>query len=83
MDGCRHLYDVFNNKDQWDRVCELVNVMDPVNLVEVIKRRAHIFKSLRDDQRWHPINRKPAAGNSATHRKWIEGQKQWLSSAKK
>ena len=59
----------FNNKDNWHKACELVNVMDPVNLVEAIKRRAQIFESLRHDQTWHPINKKPQSGNSATHRK--------------
>ena len=34
----------FNNEDQWHKVCEPVNVMYPVNVVDVIKRRAHIFK---------------------------------------
>ena len=55
--------------------------MDPANLREVIVRRSKIFDSLRHDQKWHPINEKPQSGNSATHRKWIEGQQQWLASA--
>ena len=71
----------FTGKDNWIKACELVNVMDPTNLRDVIKRRAGIFKSLRYDQKWHPINKKPQTGNSATHRKWIEGQAQWLASA--
>ena len=71
----------FNNKDSWIKACELVNIMDPANLVDVIQRRAKIFESLKNDQKWHPINKKPQSGNSATHRKWIEGQTQWLASA--
>ena len=71
----------FNSKDGWQKACELVNVMEPANLKDVIKRRAKIFESLRYDQKWHPINKKPQTGNSATHRKWIEGQTQWLASA--
>lgn len=66
----------FNSKDSWQKACELANVMDPVNLQEVIKRRAKIFESLRHDQKWHPINQKPQSGSSATHRKWMERQQQ-------
>ena len=48
----------FNNKNQWHKVCELVNVMDPVNLADVIRRRAQVFKSLRENQLSHQTNRK-------------------------
>lgn len=56
--------------------------MDPKDIKYVISRRAVIFKALRHDQKWHPIYKRPQAGNSATHRKWIEGQTQWLARAK-
>ena len=54
--------------------------LDPKDIEAVIRRRARISESLRNDQKWHPINKKPQSGNSATHRKWMEGQSQWLSS---
>ena len=38
-------------------------------------------ENLRHDQQWYPINTKLQAGNSATHRKWIEGQQQLLAIA--
>ena len=71
----------FSNKEKRKQACELVNVMGPANLVDVIQRRAKIFESLKNDQKWHPINKEPQSGNSATHRKWVEGQTQWLASA--
>ena len=49
----------FNSKDNWLKACELVNVMDPKDLKDVIKRRVEIYKSLKYDQKWHPINKKP------------------------
>ena len=73
----------FSSKDNWSKACELVNVMDPVNLRDVIKRRAGIFKSLRYDKQWHPINKRPQVGNTATHRKWLQGQEEWLANAQK
>jgi hypothetical protein len=69
----------FNSKDNWLKACELVNVMDPKDLKDVIKRRAGIYKSLKYDQKWHPINKRPQAGNTAIHRKWIQGQESWLA----
>ena len=48
--------------------------MDPKDIEAVIRRRARIFESLRNDQKWHPINKKPQSGNSATYRKRMEGQ---------
>ena len=45
-------------------------------------RRDAIFKALKTDQVWHPINKKPQSGNTATNRKWIESQSQWLASEK-
>ena len=56
-----------------------MNVIDPKDLREVIIRRADIFKALKYDQQWHPINKRPQVGNSATHRKWIEQQGRWLA----
>ena len=73
----------FNSKDNWSNACELVNVMDPVNLRDVIQRRAGIFQSLRKDQKGHPIKRKLQCGNTATHRKWVQGQENWLAQAQK
>ena len=72
----------FNNGEKWRQASELVNVIDPKDLKDVITRRAVIFKSLKYDQKWHPINKKPQAGNSATNRKWLESQTQWLASEK-
>ena len=69
----------FNSKDNWLKACELVNVMDPKDLKDVIKRRAGIYQSLKYDQKWHPINKRPQAGNTATHRKWLQGQESWLA----
>ena len=40
----------FANKDKWNHACELVNVIDPTNMEEVIIRRANISKALRYDQ---------------------------------
>lgn len=62
----------FTSKEGWRRACELVNVFDPDDLVEVIQRRNQIFLSLKDDQKWHPINRKPQCTNSRTHNKWVD-----------
>ena len=73
----------FTNKDNWHRACELANVMDPANLEDVIRRRAQIFESLRNDHKWHSIKKKPQDRISSTHRKWMEGQKQWLASSTK
>ena len=72
----------FTSKEKWQKACELVNVIDPKDLKEVIIRRANIFKALKYDQQWHPINKRPQVGNSATHRKWIEQQSRWLSSSR-
>ena len=41
----------FNSKDSWHKTCELLNVMDPKNLEDVVQRRAKIFESLRNDQK--------------------------------
>ena len=65
-----------------EEASELVNVIDPKDIKEVIGRRSEIVKSLRYDQKWHPINKKPQSGNSATNRKWVESQTQWLASEK-
>ena len=73
----------FNSKDNWSKACELVNVMDPANLLDVVKRRAGIFQSLRYDQKWHPINKRPQSGNTATHRKWLQGQEGWMAKTQK
>ena len=72
----------FTSKEKWQKTCELVNVIDPKDLKDVIIRRAAIFKALKYDQQWHPINKRPQVGNSATHRKWIEQQSRWLSSSR-
>ena len=69
------------SEDKWQKACELVNVIDPKNLREVIIRRADILKALKYDQQWHPINKRPQVGNSATRRKWIEQQGRWLASS--
>ena len=71
----------FTNKDKWNHACELVNVMDPKDLEEVILRRANIFQALRYDQKWDPVNRKPQSGSSATNRAWLKEQAQWFASA--
>lgn len=67
----------FANREQWQQACELVNVMDPKDLKDVIVRRAAIFQALRHDQKWHPINKKPQSGSSNTNRNWIKEQAQW------
>lgn len=72
----------FTSKEKWQKACELVNVIDHKNTMDVIIRRAEIFKALRYDQKWHPINKRPQAGNSATHRKWTEAQSSWLASSR-
>jgi len=74
----------FTSREKWQRACELVNVIDPkdLKLKDVIIRKADIFKALKHDQKWHPINKKPQVGNSATHRKWIEQQGRWLASSR-
>ena len=72
----------FNNAKKWKEASELVNVIDPKGRKDVIERRSEIFKSLRYDQKRHPINKKPQSGNSATNRKWVESQTQWLASEK-
>lgn len=72
----------FNNGEKWRQASELVNVIDPISLKEVFARRAAILNSLKYDQTWHPINKKPQAGNSATNRKWVESQTQWFASEK-
>ena len=58
----------FNNREKWRQASELVNVIDPKDSKDVIARRADIFKSLKYYQKWHPINKKPQAGKSATNR---------------
>ena len=43
------------------------------------REKQAIFQSLRYDQKWHPINKRPQSGNTATHRKWMQGQENWLA----
>ena len=71
----------FTNKDKWNHAFELVNVIDPTNLGEVIIRRASIIKALRYDLKWHPINKKPQSDSSATNRAWVKEKAQWLASS--
>ena len=69
----------FTNRRKWKRACELVtNGIDPKEMKEVIERRAVIFKAMRSDQEWHPINKRPQSGNSATDQKLIKNQSKWL-----
>lgn len=39
----------FNNGEKWRQASELVNVIDPADLKDVIVRRVEIFKSLKYD----------------------------------
>ena len=71
-----------SNGEKWRQACELVNILDPKDLKQVIERRAGIFAEMQSDQQWHPINRKPQCGTSATHGKWMETHHKWLASDK-
>jgi hypothetical protein len=62
---------MFAEKDKWLKACELVNIIDPVDIKEVILRRSEIFKQMEADVYRHLNNIKPNSSNSATHRKWM------------
>jgi hypothetical protein len=62
----------FGDKAGWQKACELVNIIDPEDIKEVIERRAEVHKMMESDTYCHPNNIKPNSANSATHRKWMK-----------
>lgn len=67
----------FCDKDKWVHACELVNVIEPVNLKDVVQRRCYIHQHLVSGAINHPVNQKPQGGSSSTHRSWPKDQHTW------
>ena len=79
-----YYYDQMKNTmtRQFITILQTTQLQSKINEDNSNREKQAIFQSLRYDQKWHPINKRPQSGNTATHRKWLEGQKQWLSTAK-
>ena len=64
----------FGDREKWRAACELVNIIDPADIMQTINNRTEMFAQMSQDAKVHPLNTRPQDGSARTHNKWFKTQ---------